>query len=33
MTARVAGHVEEGERSVELTAKGISYSGTELELG
>jgi phosphoribosylformylglycinamidine cyclo-ligase len=33
MKARVAGHVEEGERSVELTAKGISYSGTELELG
>jgi phosphoribosylformylglycinamidine cyclo-ligase len=33
MTARVAGHVEAGERSVELTAKGISYSGTELELG
>jgi phosphoribosylformylglycinamidine cyclo-ligase len=33
MTARVAGHVEAGERSVELAAKGISYSGTELELG
>jgi phosphoribosylformylglycinamidine cyclo-ligase len=33
MTARVAGHIEEGERAVELTGLGISYSGTELELG
>jgi phosphoribosylformylglycinamidine cyclo-ligase len=33
MTARVAGHIEEGERAVELSALGISYSGTELELG
>jgi phosphoribosylformylglycinamidine cyclo-ligase len=33
MTARVAGHLEEGERAVELTGPGISYSGTELELG
>jgi phosphoribosylformylglycinamidine cyclo-ligase len=33
MTARVAGHIEEGERAVELTGPGISYSGAELELG
>jgi phosphoribosylformylglycinamidine cyclo-ligase len=33
MTARIAGHVEEGERAVELSPLGISYSGTELELG
>jgi phosphoribosylformylglycinamidine cyclo-ligase len=35
MTARVGGHVEEGERAVELTGVdgGISFSGSELELG
>src|SRR3954469_9818210 len=35
MTARVGGHVEEGERAVELTTVdgGISFSGSELELG
>jgi phosphoribosylformylglycinamidine cyclo-ligase len=33
MVARVAGHVEEGERAVELTGLGISYRGDELELG
>jgi phosphoribosylformylglycinamidine cyclo-ligase len=33
MTARVAGRIEEGERAVELTGLGISYSGAELELG
>ncbi|HEV7847142.1 MAG TPA: AIR synthase-related protein, partial [Thermoleophilaceae bacterium] len=33
MSARVGGHVEEGERAVELTGLGISYSGSELELG
>jgi phosphoribosylformylglycinamidine cyclo-ligase len=33
MTARIAGHVEQGERAVELSPLGISYSGTELELG
>jgi phosphoribosylformylglycinamidine cyclo-ligase len=33
MTARIAGHIEEGERAVELSPLGISYSGTELELG
>jgi phosphoribosylformylglycinamidine cyclo-ligase len=33
MTARVAGRIEEGERAVELTGPGISYSGSELELG
>jgi phosphoribosylformylglycinamidine cyclo-ligase len=35
MTARVGGHVEEGERAVELTGagEGISFSGSELELG
>jgi phosphoribosylformylglycinamidine cyclo-ligase len=33
MTARVAGHHEEGNRAVELTGLGISYSGAELELG
>src|SRR3954467_287593 len=29
MNARVAGHIEEGDRAVELTGPGISYSGTE----
>lgn len=33
MTARVGGHIEGGERAVELSGPGISYSGTELELG
>jgi phosphoribosylformylglycinamidine cyclo-ligase len=33
MTARVAGHLEEGARAVELTAPGLSYSGSELDLG
>jgi len=33
MMARIAGHIEEGERAVELSPLGISYSGTELELG
>jgi phosphoribosylformylglycinamidine cyclo-ligase len=33
MNAHVAGHVEAGERAVELTGPGISYSGSELELG
>ena len=33
MRARVGGHVEEGERAVELTGLGISFSGSELELG
>jgi phosphoribosylformylglycinamidine cyclo-ligase len=33
MTARIAGHIEEGERAVELSPLGVSYSGTELELG
>src|SRR3954471_24425893 len=35
MSARVGGHVEDGERAVELTGVdgGISFSGIELELG
>jgi phosphoribosylformylglycinamidine cyclo-ligase len=33
MTARVAGHVEEGDRAVELRGLEITYSGAELELG
>src|SRR3954470_12424438 len=33
MRARVAGHIEAGERAVELTGPGITYSGAELELG
>ena len=33
MSARVAGHIEDGDRAVELTGPGISYSGSELELG
>jgi phosphoribosylformylglycinamidine cyclo-ligase len=33
MGARVAGHVEEGERAVELVEKDITYRGDELELG
>jgi hypothetical protein len=33
MTARLAGHTEDGERAVELTGPGISYRGDELELG
>jgi phosphoribosylformylglycinamidine cyclo-ligase len=33
MRAHVAGHIEEGERAVELTGLGISYRGSELELG
>jgi phosphoribosylformylglycinamidine cyclo-ligase len=33
MRARVGGHIEDGERAVELTGLGISYSGSELELG
>jgi phosphoribosylformylglycinamidine cyclo-ligase len=33
MTARIAGHIEEGDRAVELTGPGISYRGDELELG
>jgi phosphoribosylformylglycinamidine cyclo-ligase len=33
MTARVGGHIEEGERAVELTGPSISYHGSELELG
>jgi phosphoribosylformylglycinamidine cyclo-ligase len=33
MNARVGGHIEGGERAVELSGPGISYSGTELELG
>jgi phosphoribosylformylglycinamidine cyclo-ligase len=33
MNAHVAGHIEAGERAVELTGPGISYSGSELELG
>src|SRR4051812_12105115 len=35
MTARVGGHVEDGERAVELTGVdgGIAFSGSELELG
>ena len=33
MSARRAGHLEGGDRAVELTGLGISYSGSELELG
>jgi phosphoribosylformylglycinamidine cyclo-ligase len=33
MRAHVAGHVEEGERAVELVQKGIAYRSDELELG
>ena len=33
MTARIAGHVEQGDRAVELPSKGIAYRGDELELG
>jgi phosphoribosylformylglycinamidine cyclo-ligase len=33
MTARIAGHVEAGDRAVELPTKGIAYRGDELELG
>jgi phosphoribosylformylglycinamidine cyclo-ligase len=33
MTARVAGHIEEGDRAVELAGLGIGYRGDELELG
>src|SRR4051812_40546736 len=33
MSARVGGRVEEGERAVELSGLGISFSGSELELG
>jgi phosphoribosylformylglycinamidine cyclo-ligase len=33
MRAAVGGHVEAGERSVELASLGFTYSGTELELG
>ena len=33
MRAIVGGHVEAGERSVELVGPGFAYSGTELELG
>jgi phosphoribosylformylglycinamidine cyclo-ligase len=33
MTARVAGHVEEGDRAVELVEKDIAYRSDELELG
>jgi phosphoribosylformylglycinamidine cyclo-ligase len=33
MAARVAGRLEEGDRAVELTGLGISYSGSELEMG
>ncbi|HEY0632202.1 MAG TPA: AIR synthase-related protein, partial [Thermoleophilaceae bacterium] len=33
MTARVGGHVEAGERAVELVEKGITYRSDELELG
>jgi phosphoribosylformylglycinamidine cyclo-ligase len=33
MTARAAGHIEDGERAVELVEKGITYRGDELELG
>src|SRR3954468_17122651 len=33
MSARIAGHLEEGERAVELTGPGISFSSAELELG
>jgi phosphoribosylformylglycinamidine cyclo-ligase len=33
MNARVGGRVEEGERAVELSGLGISFGGSELELG
>jgi hypothetical protein len=33
MTARRAGHLEAGDRAVELAGLGITYSGSELELG
>jgi phosphoribosylformylglycinamidine cyclo-ligase len=33
MTARLAGHLEAGDRAVELAGLGITYSGSELELG
>jgi phosphoribosylformylglycinamidine cyclo-ligase len=33
MRAIVGGHVEAGERSVELVGPGFTYSGSELELG
>jgi phosphoribosylformylglycinamidine cyclo-ligase len=33
MRAHVAGHLEEGERAVELVEKGITYRSDELELG
>jgi phosphoribosylformylglycinamidine cyclo-ligase len=33
MAARVAGHVEEGDRAVELAEKDITYRSDELELG
>jgi phosphoribosylformylglycinamidine cyclo-ligase len=33
MTGRVAGHVEEGDRAVELVAKDVTYRSDELELG
>lgn len=33
MSARVAGHVEDGERAVELVEKDITYRSDELELG
>lgn len=33
MSARRAGHIEQGDRAVELAGLGISYSGSELELG
>jgi phosphoribosylaminoimidazole (AIR) synthetase len=33
MSARLAGHLEAGDRAVELTGPGISFSGSELELG
>jgi phosphoribosylformylglycinamidine cyclo-ligase len=33
MAARIAGHVEEGERAVELVEKDITYRSDELELG
>jgi phosphoribosylformylglycinamidine cyclo-ligase len=33
MRATIAGHVEAGERGVELPGAGLSYPGSELELG
>src|SRR3954463_8339252 len=33
MAARVAGHVEEGDRAVELVSKDVTYRSDELELG